>query len=164
MPLRVRPQHEEARDLRRVDADDLDSSRTHASRSRHLLAAQREEFMLQARWRLLLPDLSIDLVRALPRPAGGEEVLAALLVRDAEVVPLGAPLLVPEKLGVAFEGRDPAAVAAALRPVDVVDLALVCDGASVVVGGQRRPDPPAVLADHRYRKPPFGVLHACHAS
>src|SRR5437899_4639461 len=138
----MRPQHQEADQLRRVDGHELVRLGADIPRGRHLLAAQEEKLVLQAdRW-LLSPDLAVDLVRALPRAPRGEEVFPTLLVGDAEVVPLRAPLLVPEELRAPFEGRDAPAVAAALRPLDVVEAALVRDRRPVVRSGDRGPDAP----------------------
>src|SRR5437899_2741538 len=160
----MRPQHQEARDLRRVDRHDLLRLSADVLGGRHLLAAEVKELVLQAgRW-LPSPDPAVDLVRALPRAPGGEEVLPTLLVGDAEVVPLRAPLLVPEELRAPFEGRDTAAVAAALRPLDVVEAALVRHRRPVERSGDRGPDAPAVLADHRDRQPPLRMPHTGNTS
>ena len=99
-----RAQHKKANDLRRIDRDDLDRLGADPLRARHLLAAECEELVLQARGRLLLEDLAVDLVRALTGSPRGKQVLAAFLVRDGEVIPLRAPLFVPQELRVALEG------------------------------------------------------------
>src|SRR5438552_764094 len=76
------------------------SSRRRSSRSS---AAVRDELVREPERRLLLPDRAVDLVRAIARPAGREEVLPSLFVRHAKVVPHRAPLLVPKELGAALE-------------------------------------------------------------
>src|SRR5439155_26373059 len=83
----------------------------------------------------------------------GQQVLPTLFVGDAEVVPLSAPLLVPQQLRVAFERRDPAMMSAAFGPIDVGRRADVGDGRSVELRRERSPDTSAALADHRDGKP-----------
>src|SRR5581483_2985636 len=120
---------------------------------RHLPAADVDELVREPERRLLPPHLAVDLVRAVARATGGEQVLAALLVRHAEVIPHRAPLEVPVELGAALERRAPAAVAAALRPVDEIGAAFVRDRLAVVVGGEGRAEAAAALADHADGKP-----------
>src|SRR5919201_2958678 len=152
------PEHQKASQLRRIDRDEIGRLGADVLRGRHLLPAEKEDRVGQAERWLLAEDVAIDLVRAVTPPPRREQVLATLLIRDAEVVPLRAPLFVPEELGAPLERRDAAAVPAALRPVDVVTLADIGDRRAVVVGGERRADPSAVLADHRYRQPPRLVV------
>ena len=156
--LRRSTQHQKTNELGWIDRDDLDRFGADALRARHLLAAEREELMRKARRRLLLEHLAVDLIRALTRSTGGEQVLAALLIRDAEVIPLRAPLLVPQQLRVALERRDAPLVSASFGPLHVVALAFVRDRLSVVVRRKRRADSSAVLADHGDREPTFGML------
>src|SRR5207302_5113179 len=97
--------------------------------------------------RLPLPDLAVELVRAVARAARGQQILAALLVSDVEEVPHRAPLEVPRQLRVPLERREPTVVTAALGPAHVARPALVRDGRPVEVRRVRRPDAAAVLAD-----------------
>ena len=146
-------EQEEAHDLAGIELDELDGRRAEPSGRGHLLPADVEELVLQSGGRLAFPDLAVELVRPVARAAGGEEVLAALLVGHVEVVPHRAPLQVPRKLRVAPERRDPAAVAAAVRPAHVAGAALVGHGPAVEVSGVGRADAPTVLADHPHRQP-----------
>src|SRR5439155_16548930 len=107
--LWVRPQHEEADEVRRVDLHELVRRGTEllpvvGARGRHLPAAHVQELVNQPDRRLFLPHFAIHLVRAIARAARRQEVLAAFLVRDVEVVPHRAPLDVPVQLRATFEG------------------------------------------------------------
>src|SRR2546430_3967762 len=113
MTFGMRAKHEKANELRRIHLDDLERFRADPLRARHLLPAEREELVLQTDRRLLLEDLAVDRVRPFARATGGQEILAALLVRHPQVIPLRAPLLVPKKLRVSLERPDTPHVAAA---------------------------------------------------
>src|SRR5207244_5143576 len=119
---------------------------------------EREELVLQARRWIAPPHFAIDLIRALARSSRGEKILAALLVGHAEVIPLRAPLFIPEKLRVPLERREPTFVTAALCPFHIIRFALVRDRRAVVVGRKRCSDPSAVLADHGHREPAFRMV------
>src|SRR5258708_34828321 len=118
-----------------------------------LTTANVEDLVHKAGGRLALQDLAVQLVRAVARAAGGQQILAALLVRHVEEVPHRAPLEVPGQLCVPFERRDPPAVTAAVSPAYVARAAFVRDRRPVEVRRVRRADAAAVLADHPDRQP-----------
>jgi hypothetical protein len=66
------------------DLGDRVGRRTATLRGRHLAAADVHELVGDVERRLTLEHLARDRVRPIARPAGGRQVLAAWLDRDAE--------------------------------------------------------------------------------
>ena len=90
--VRARAQEEEPELLGRDDLDDLVGGRAAPLGRRHLLAADVDELVRDVQRRLPLEDLAGDRVAPVARPAGGREVLAARLDRDAEAATTGRPI------------------------------------------------------------------------
>ena len=150
---RPRTQEEEPQKFRRQDLSHRMGRCALALGGGHLLAADVEELVGDVARRLHLEDLAADGVGAVARPTGRSQIFAAALDRHSEKAPFCRPFQVPGQLGVAAKRRNPALVAAALRPRNHVGLALVRQRGAVPAGGVRGADLAALLADDLDRQP-----------